>query len=143
MRKLFYNSVFTFAMVCMLLLLVSCSSRKQVEYYSDKNNYCKISGVLSFINDNEEANALYLGFSELNPQCDDSSFKITGLNYSIIKSKGIMDKIRVGDKISFITAPRYFGDGYVMPIVSITVDGEEILEFEEGYSNLLRWLNEQ
>ena len=42
--------------------------------------------------------------------------------------------------VSFMTAPRYFGDGYIMPIVEISVDGEELLSFEEGYENLLEWL---
>lgn len=27
-----------------------------------------------------------------------------------------------------------------MPIVTVSVNGEELLEFEEGYTNLLKWL---
>ena len=30
--------------------------------------------------------------------------------------------------------------GYVMPIVSLTIDGNMVLEFEEGVSNFLDWL---
>ena len=52
-----------------------------------------------------------------------------------------MQKVQLGTTVSFMTAPRYFGDGYIMPIVEISVDGEELLSFEEGYENLLKWLS--
>ena len=32
------------------------------------------------------------------------------------------DMIKVGDQIEFVTAPKYFGDGYVMPIVAMKRD---------------------
>ena len=54
--------------------------------------------------------------------------------------KGYPAEIQLGTTVSFMTAPRYFGDGYIMPIVEISVDGEELLSFEEGYENLLEWL---
>lgn len=42
-----------------------------------------------------------------------------------------------------MTAPRYFGDGYVMPIVAISVDGEQLLDYEEGYANFMEWLEKE
>ena len=39
-----------------------------------------------------------------------------------------------------MTAPKCFGDGYVMPIVAVSVDGEVLLEFEEGFENFLEHL---
>ena len=53
-------------------------------------------------------------------------------------SKGSV--IKIGDRVVFSSAQRYFGDGYVMPIVQLDVNGEELLSFEEGYHNLLSWL---
>ena len=33
---------------------------------------------------------------------------------------------------------KYFGDGYSMPIVSISVNGEVLLSFDEGFENLMK-----
>lgn len=57
-----------------------------------------------------------------------------------MQKNNIDEQIKIGDTIQFVTAPKYFGDGYVMPIVAISVDGEVLLEFEEGYANFLKWL---
>ena len=110
------------------------------DYYSQKNNYINAIGIVSHISYNEDKTALYLGFSDLTPQFDDNSFKIVGDNLPIVQEKGIDEKIKIGDQVDFITAPRYFGDGYVMPIVEISVNEEELLGFEEGFTNLLKWL---
>ena len=64
-----------------------------------------------------------------------------GDNLPIAQQNGIDEKIEIGDQVSFITAPRYFGDGYVMPIVESSVNEEELLSFEAGFSNLLEWLD--
>ena len=67
---------------------------------------------------------------------------IVGENLEIVKANRIDDKLKIGEQITFITAPKYFGDGYVMPIVAISISGENMLDFEEGYKNLLDWLYE-
>lgn len=63
-----------------------------------------------------------------------------GKNLLIVRENKIDEKIEIGDRIEFITAPKYFGDGYVMPIAEITVNGEKLLAFEEGFPNFLDWL---
>lgn len=123
----------------MAITLVSCNNYKS--YYSDKSNYVTASGVIDHLKYNDDHSALYIGFSDLDYNFDDTCFKIVGGNLSIVQENGIDDKIKIGDKITFVTAPEYFGDGYVMPIVSITVGDEELLGFEQGYDNLLEWLN--
>ena len=50
---------------------------------------------------------------------------------------GILSKVKIGDTITFTSAPRFFGDGYFMPIVELYIGDEAILEFEIGYQNLL------
>lgn len=98
-------------------------------------------GTVTHISYNEDNTALYFGLSELVPQFDDDNFKITGDNLLIVQERGIDRKIKIGDKIRFITAPKYFGDGYVMPIVALSVNEEELLGFEDGFANLMKWLN--
>lgn len=128
------------SLLCFIIFSTSCKTTKMQDYYSQKNNYINATGIVSHISYNEDKTALYLGFSDLTPQFDDNSFKIVGDNLPIIQEKGIDEKIKIGDQVDFITAPRYFGDGYVMPIVEISVNEEELLGFEEGFTNLLKWL---
>lgn len=130
----------TIALLCIVVLSTSCTAAKMRDYYSQKNNYIRAAGIVTHISYNEDGTVLYLGFSDLTPQFDDNSFKIVGDSLQAAKEKGIDEKIKIGCPVEFITAPRYFGDGYVMPIVGISVNEEELLEFEEGVDNLLKWL---
>ena len=66
---------------------------------------------------------------------DDDCFKITGENYYLVD--GFKELIEIGKTATFVTAPKYFGDGYVMPIVSLTIDDCCLLEYESGLSNFL------
>ncbi len=131
----------TVAMCVMIASLCCCGLHRERKYYSQKENYISVTGTISSIKYNDDATALYLDFSELTPTLDDTCFKIIGDNLQIVQSNKIDTKLEIGTQISFITAPRYFGDGYVMPIVAISVDGESLLDFEEGYENLIDWLS--
>ncbi len=132
------KGVLVISLLCLLVFSTSCTARKMKDYYSQKNNYVNATGIVTHISYNEDKSALYLGFSDLTPQFDDDSFKIVGDNVLIVQQNGIDEKIKIGDQVDFITAPKYFGDGYVMPIVAISVDGEELLSFDEGYKNLMK-----
>lgn len=129
-------------LLCLLVFSTSCTAQKMKDYYSQKSNYMNATGIVTHISYNEDRSALYLGFSELNPQFDDNSFKIVGDNLPIVQQNGIDQKIKIGDQVDFVTATRYFGDGYVMPIVEISVNGEKLLNFEDGFANLLKWLDD-
>ena len=126
----------------LLVLLCSCNSPEKIKYYSQKENYLSVTGTVSNIKYNEDTTALYIDLSELSPVLDDTCFKIVGENLEIVRANKIDDKLKTGEQITFITAPKYFGDGYVMPIVAISISGENLLDFEEGYENLLDWLSE-
>ena len=125
----------------LIVLLCSCNSSEKIKYYSQKENYISVTGIVSNINYNEDGTALYIDISESSPVLDDTCFKIVGKNLAIVKTKKIDDKLKTGEQISFITAPKYFGDGYVMPMVAISINGESLLDFEEGYNNLMDWLS--
>lgn len=125
----------------LLSFLSSCQATKKREYYSEKENYVNASGVLDSIYYNDDHTALYINFSETNPQFDDTCFKIVGINLKTVTEKGLVDKVKAGDQVQFVTAPKYFGDGYVMPIVALSINGENLLEFDEGFANLQIWLD--
>ena len=136
-KKFAYIVIFQ---VILLVLLCSCNTSEQKQYYSEKDNYIEATGVVSFISYDDTNEIIYLGFSDLSPQFDDNSFKIVGANVDIAEENSIDQKIEIGTKVDFITAPRYFGDGQVMPIVAMSVDEDEILNFEEGFNNFLEWI---
>ncbi len=123
-----------------VLVFSSCDISGMKKYYSQKDNYVNATGTITHIAYNDSCSALYLGFSDLTPRFSDTCFKIVGDNLPIVQENGIDQKIQVGTQVDFVSAPEYFGDGYVMPIVAISVNGEELLSFEEGYINLIEWL---
>ena len=136
------NVKWLFVVLAMLLplMLTSCMQKRMEKYYTKTENYIVVKGTVSHIKYSEDGTELYLGFEEMEPKCDDNSFKIVGKNLDIVKENGIDEKIHMGDRVSFMTAPEYFGDGYVMPIVGIAVDGETLLEFSDGYGHFIEWL---
>ncbi len=138
MRK---KIILSFFLLC-LFVLSACDSKEMKDYYSQRDNYVCATGTVTHIAYNEDKDALYVGFSDLVPTFDDDCFKIVGENLLIVQENGIDEKMEIGDTMEFVTAPKYFGDGYVMPIVEVSIDGEKLLEFEEGFSNLLKWLDE-
>jgi hypothetical protein len=135
------KKIFALFLILIILTLVSCDAKQMREYYSDKDNYVVATGTVKHIKYHN--GALYLGFSNLEPHMSDNSFKIVGENLVTVQNNGIDNKLKMGDHIEFVTAPEYFGDGYVMPIVEITVNGEKLLDFEEGFVNLNKWLEEE
>lgn len=142
MNKHIKNIIISITLMSLILILSACFSltSREKEYYYDEDNFISAIGTVTHIKYNDERTAIYIGFSELNPKFDDVNFEIVGKNLPIVQENGIDEKIQLGDQVEFITAPKYFGDGYVMPIVSISVDGEELLSYEEGYANFLEWL---
>ena len=123
-----------------LFLVNSCYTKSEIRYYTQLDNYTNATGTVSFIKYNEDKTGLYLELSDLEPQFSSLVFKIVGDNLVIVQKNGIDEKVKVGSQVSISFAPEVFGDGYVIPLVSISTDEEELLGFDEGYSNLLIWL---
>lgn len=138
----FKKAILVLYSLCLLVFSTSCTTGKMKEYYSQQSNYVNVTGILTHISYNEDRTAIYLGFSNLSPQFDDNNFKIVGNNLPIVQRNGIDEKIKIGDQVNFVTAARYFGDGYVMPIVEISVNEEKLLSFDEGFANFLKWLDD-
>lgn len=129
----------TLSVLCMVLAFAGCDKSKRREYYKDKSNYVTVSGTVKSIY-NYKNESLLISFDNLDYEFSASSFEICGKNLPVVQERGIDSKLKIGDSVTFTTAPGFFGDGYIMPIVAITVDGEELLSFEEGYENLMEWL---
>ena len=127
--------------MCVLWVSSGCQVAQMRGYYEKKSNYIEAKGTVSYISYDENGESIYIDFSSTTPVFDDTCFKIVGDNCNIAKENGIESILKIGSEVSFITAPQYFGDGYVMPIVSISVKGNTLLEFDEGFANFLNWLS--
>ncbi len=120
------------------VMMVGCNLKNEyISYYSVKENYVEVEGSVYFLEYSE--NGIYIGFQDMTYEFDDDCFKLVGKNMTAVVQAGVEKKLKLGDKVKFSTAPKYFGDGYVMPIVSLEIEGEELLSFEDGYVNLLEW----
>ena len=132
-----------FAMVLPLILTACHRTQTPEEPNRAKTeDYVVVTGVVSSIRYSADGTALYFGVEEANPECEDSTFKIVGANLTIVKENGIDEKIRVGDRISFMTTTEYFIDDDALPIVGLSVGSDTLLEFSDGYGNFLSWLRE-
>ena len=114
---------------------------KKKIYYSDRNNFVDASGVVSKIFPLDGKVILYL--KDLQPFFDDQRFVIEGESAKLVIQRGIFKKIAENDHINFVSATRYFGDGYYFPIAAIELKEETILSFDEGYPNLQNVLRKE
>ena len=117
-------------------------SIKMKNYYSEKGNYINASGTITDLEYAEDGDLLILRFGEdITPVNTFTSrkFLIEGRNLLAIKDAGFDEKVKVGGSVEFTTVPAVLY-GYARPIVSLTVNGEVLLEFEDGYTNLLEEL---
>lgn len=120
-----------------VFLLVGCSKMHEKEYYADINNFITDEAVVDNVIYNEEEEYIVLWLSEIDEAYQCSDFIIEGNNASLVLQNGILNKIEIGDVITYTSAPRIFGDGYFMPIIQISVPGEELLNIDDGYKNLM------
>ena len=139
-----YNKGFkiiAFLLSVVIVCLTGCRTQNDLDYYADTENYVWAKGTVSYIQYSDDKSGLYLEFSDLDYAFDDTCFKLVGQNLVIAQGKGVVEKLQLGDVVTFCAAPRYFGDGYVIPIAALSVYGEEWVGFEEGHSNLMTWLD--
>lgn len=128
---------------CITIIYLAFSSVKFLDdckergYYSNKENFITEKAIVDSIIYNEEYERISFSLSEIDDLYQGSGFIIRGDSVTVLLERGIMEKVIIGSEITYTSAPGYFGNGYRMPIVAISVDGEELLSFDEGYENLM------
>ena len=103
----------------------------------DINNYITEEAVVDTITYDKKLEYIGIRLSDISDAYQGERFIIEGENLDVVIENDILGKIKTNDIIDFTSAPAYFGNGYVMPIVQLSIDGETLLSFEEGYANLL------
>ena len=127
-------------MIVLLLALGGCggvAKSVEKEYYMDVNNYITEEAVVDTITYDKKLEYIGIRLSEISDAYQGERFIIEGKNLDIVLANGILEKIEPNSVIEFTSAPAFFGNGYLMPIVQLSIDGETLLSFEEGYANLL------
>ena len=134
--------IMLFAIIGLLLLLsLKFSIKEEYNYYKNVNNYVYVSGQLDNYRFYEDS--LYISINDLNYEFSRNKFRLEGENVNLLKQRGFEQYMTPNVNIEIATAPRYFGNGYKMQIVALSIDGYTLLEFEEGYDNLMDWYENQ
>ena len=136
-KYLYWIALLLVTVLCMTSCAIFEASwdAKAEKYYSDQANFVERCAVVTHIQQSDDGK-IYMeveqpdGFSDV-------CFKLDGASSKIAKDNGFITEVQVGDEITFISAPRYFGDGYVYPIVSLFKEGKVYLSFDVGYENLM------
>lgn len=134
------NFTKTVVMIVLLFALAGCggvAKSVEKEYYMDINNYITEEAVVDTITYDKKLEYIGIRLSDISDAYQGERFIIEGENLDIVLSNGILEKIEPNSVIEFTSAPAFFGNGYLMPIVQLSIDGETLLSFEEGYANLL------
>ena len=124
-------------LMVLICILSGCMKKREIEYYLDTSNYITEEAVVEDII-YEEHEYILFALSQIDDSYQTTHFIIEGDSVETVIKNGIFDKVKIGDEITYTSAPRFFGNGYDMPIVALCVGADEILGFEEGYENLLR-----
>lgn len=124
-------------LVCSIFSLMGCYQINEKDYYSNKNNFITGSAIVDNIIFDEENHQLYFWLSGIDEAYQDNTFKLEGANVDVLIQNNLLETIKVGSHITFASAPRYFGDGYCMPIVALSYNDEVLLPFDVGYANFM------
>lgn len=137
MNKKIYKSITLVLLLAMLVSITGCFRYREKIYYSDKENFISATGTVTHMKSNDKAKKFFIAFSDLSARFEDNNFYISYEDLQLIRDD-IWNLVHIGDSIEFVSAPKVFGDGYTLPIVSLTVNGEVLLDFETGWKNLMK-----
>jgi len=135
---LYKKNIYFIQIIISIILLIGCSKVREKEYYADTENYITEEAIVDNIIYNEEYDYVVFWLSEIDDSYQCSNFIIEGESVSTILENDILNKVKIGDEITYTSAPRFFGNGDFMPIVELYIGDEEILSFEVGYKNLMK-----
>ena len=130
--------LFTAGVILIIGMLVFCFPnyrQREKAYYASLENYITVTAAVTDIVYSDDGQ-ICLYVSDKSVDFTDTGFTLKGKNAEAAMENGIAEKLYAGSTIEFICAPRYFGDGYKIPIVALCVDGCTILDFQTGFENL-------
>lgn len=129
---------FLFSLIILLLCCSSCSTAPQEkQHYLDLSNFSSFTAEIRDFSYDANSYTAHMAF-ELRPDgYYINEFVLEGRNLSIARANGLLEKVSVGDIVTVTSAACVFYNGDSMPVVALTVNGESLLDFDEGYANLI------
>ena len=145
-HKIFTTIMFIFVVfpcvfiICSLVLIKGIDliwTVQEYKYYSNEENFMEITSEINHIVWSHSEQRVTIGLSDVPETFSDNCFDIDGDSFSIVVENNGEEYLKLGTSVTIITAPRYFGDGYIMPIVAIKTGEQELLNYEDGYKGLM------
>ena len=114
-----------------------------LNYYSQEENYFELQGEIKTIEYKTEFNELLLEIDLLGDKHDFPLNAETGYSeFVLVHCSNYELSLQENDIIAFVSAPMYFYNGHVLPVVQLKKGREEQLTFSEGQSNYINWIKE-
>ena len=111
---------------------------QEIPYYKNVDHYVTAQVQVDSIEYDEEKEIIYLELTDLLESGIQRHwyYYLNKENTKIALNNGMLEKIHPRDIITIQVAPRVFGDGYVVPLASVSNDNEVLLPFDIGWENL-------
>ena len=111
---------------------------QEIPYYKNVDHYVTAQVRVDSIEFDEEKEIIYLELTDLLESGIQSHwyYYLNKANTKIALNHGMLEKIHPRDIITIQVAPRVFGDGYVIPLASVSNNDEVLLPFDVGWENL-------
>ena len=116
-----------------LTLLMLSGGGIHAQYYANPQNYIKVDAVVTFLSQREDGSIAL--FVKTDSRAFSGTLKIIPENAILASANGLLNEVEVGDEVSLLSAPAYFADGYIVPVVGIAKDDKEYIDFSTGISN--------
>ena len=126
-----------------MVLLITCASCgapnfRIKKYYQDESHFkefkANVKGYYDYWGD---SNMIHLYIGDTGDDFSSSSIYLIGENANAARKNQIWNVIRMDSEITFVTSEAIFYDGYMLPIVSLSCQGEELLDYDLGRQNLI------
>ena len=113
---------------------------KMLDYYGQDKNYIELSGIIKGITYRKN-NELIIEVDLLNGTEIFSHNHETELSEFVLVNWSTYDfSFALSDTIIFSSAPMYFYNGHILPIVHIEKEGVVLLTIEKGKESYLNWI---
>ena len=143
-RLIKFSVIFVVVFLVCAVFIIRCSFiYKDWFYLVKKDNYISIEAEIAYVDGYDRYE------EEFCFDIKDCSYPLQKLSrgyspvsvlsktMSMSNHKREITQLEPGDIIEFVTAPRFLGNGWVFPIVALKIDGETMIEFEDGYKDLI------
>ena len=152
MKKAICRVISVILAVAAVITTSSCTfferKNKDIAYYSNIGNYVQATGtvieIVVYDNTDDDDPSLLLEIDETDYDFKYSGyhgFEIAGDNWTLVRDRGILEKLHEGDRIVFVAAKNLIDPIKVTrPIVALSVNGEKLLSLKEGYNNYIEYI---